>query len=362
MILYSKKIVRFIDEIHCAIKEIISKEIRLKVGYSRFYDRRQKVSYPINVVIYNNRPELGYFDPNFLELGFHERLMYVSKEQLHHVIRHELAHYMVFVSHGEGVPHHGVEFRQFCQGLGWGEEVYRATMCLEGGDTAAPEESAIFRKVQKLMALATSSNKNEAEQAMIKSQQLLLKHNIESTYIENDEKVVLKRIMKRKKVDAKVRSIGKILETFFVSIVYNRAGEYTYLEILGEPVNVEIAEYVAVVLDAELDRLWDETRVEAKLKGAVAKNSFFLGLAKGYCDKIQALKREYNSDTAKALLVIEKQMTLAKEMAYPRLSSVKTSGGYCPNSSAIGEKLGRLLNINPAISTGSNSGTLLGFY
>ena len=37
---------------------------------------------------------LGYFDSNFYELGFHECLMHSGREQLHNVIRHELAHYI----------------------------------------------------------------------------------------------------------------------------------------------------------------------------------------------------------------------------------------------------------------------------
>lgn len=351
MIVYSKKISRFIHEIQTAIKTILAKEIGLKVGYNRFYDRRKQCSYPINVVVYNHRSELGYFDSNFYELGFHQCLMRSNKEQLYNIIRHELAHYMIFINLGDGVPHHGSEFREFCQKLGWDEAVYRATVCLEGAvNISAEEENAILRKVQKLMALAASSNKNEAEQAMIKSQQLLLKHNLEFKHVEPEEETwILKRIIKQKKMGAKTRAIGKILETFFVSIVYNRTRDCTYLEILGNSVNVEIAEYVAMVLDSEFENLWNQAKAQAELKGSVAKNSFFLGLAKGYCDKINALKRNYQADVAKAILVLENKLANAKEMAYPRLSSVRGSGTYCADSSALGEKMGRQLSINPAL-------------
>ena len=82
---------------------------------------RQKNSYPIQIVIFNDRNMLGYFDPTFYELGFHERLMYSRKEQLHEVIKHELAHYITFITHGEGVQAHGPEFRAFCQSMGWGK-------------------------------------------------------------------------------------------------------------------------------------------------------------------------------------------------------------------------------------------------
>jgi Protein of unknown function (DUF2786)/SprT-like family len=365
MFVYSKKIIQFVNEIKCAVKDVLSREVRLKVEGDRFYDRRRDTSYPIKVVIYNNENMLGYFDSNFYELGFHECLMHSSREYLYNVIRHELAHYITFINYGGTIQPHAAEFRAFCQRMGWGEEVYKAASRLEGNGNASDiEESGVFRKIQKLMALAGSSNKNEAEQAMIKSQQLLLKHNIESKYIgsEDDEKIFLKRIMKQKKKNSKMRSIAKILETFFVSIVYNRIEGFVYLEILGDAVNIEIAEYVASVLHSELDKLWNQAQQHAKLKGMIAKNSFFLGLAKGYCDKIQALKREYSSDVTNALMVIEKKLVDAQAMVYRRLSATRSSANYCQESSALGEQMGRQLNINPAINRSSkNSGALIGY-
>lgn len=362
MIVYSKKIVRFLNEIKMMVKNILSREIGLIVTGNRFFDRPRKTSYPISIVIFNNKSMLGYFNSNFFELGFHECLMYSNKEQLHNLIRHEVAHYMTCIECGEVIQPHGPEFRAFCLKQGWGEEIYKASVCLEGGQNISDlEESSISRKIKKLMALATSSNPNEAEQAMIKSQQLLLKHNIESKYIEGDdeEKIVLKRIMQQKREDAKMRSIAKILETFFVNVVYSRFGGFIYLEILGSEVNIEIAEYVASFLQDELERLWKQAQAYAKLSGKIAKNSFFMGLAKGYCNKIQALKREYTSETANALMVIEKKLIDAKAMVYQRLSSSKRSSGYCLESSSLGEIMGRKLNINPAINSTSQSMLLI---
>jgi hypothetical protein len=359
---YSKKIIQFVNEIKCTVKDVLSREIRLKVTGDRFYNRRLETSYPIKVVIYNNKSMLGYFDSDFYELGFHECLMHASREQLHNLVRHELAHYMIFIDYGNAIQPHGPEFKAFCKLIGWNEEVYKATTCLEDGLNASPiEESNVFRKVKKLMALAGSSNKHEAEQAMIKSQQLLLKHNIEDKYIgsEDEEKIFLKRIMKQKRENAKMRAIARILETFFVNIVYSRTENFIYLEILGSAANIEIAEYVASVLEHELDKLWSHAQLHANLRGTVAKNSFFLGIAKGYCNKIQALKREYESDVANALMVIEKKLVDAKAMVYKRLSSTRSSGNHCSMSSALGEQMGRQLNINPAINRSSaNSETL----
>lgn len=358
MFVYSKSIISFLQSIKRAIKTIITEEVGLKVSGRYFFDRRRHSAYPIKVVIFNNKSVLGYFDSQFYELGFHESLMRTHQEQLYNVIRHEIAHYLTFIEYGDRVLPHAEEFRSVCQRLGWGESVFRATICLEECALISPrEESSVLRKVKKLMALASSSNQNEAELAMIKSHELLLKHNIDTSRISelDEEQMVLKRIRKQKRENAKMRAIARILETFFVSCVFNRIREHTFLEILGTAVNVEIADYVASFLDVELDKLWEQAKDEAGLKGMVAKNSFFLGIAKGYCTKIKAFKKDYDSTTTHALLIIEKQLTDAKAMAYGRLSYSRSSASHCRESSQLGEKVGSALNINPALGAPKKS-------
>ena len=139
-------------------------------------------------------------------------------------MRYELAHYLTFIQCGPTVHAHGAEFRIFCQRLRREKEVYKSTICLtEGQNQPLQQESSIVCKVKKLLALSTSSNTHEAEQATIKSQQLLLKHNIDVNFIdgEDGEKIFHKRIMEEKKETAKTRAIGKTLETFFVNNVYS---------------------------------------------------------------------------------------------------------------------------------------------
>lgn len=360
MLLYSKKIIKFLNEAKVILKDVLSKEVGLRVFGDRFYDKRQEYSYPIKVVVFNNKAMLGYFDSHFYEIGLHECLMQANRELLHDIIRHELAHYMTFISFGNAVEPHGGQFRAFCLRMGWGERVWKASICF---DESVPllheEENNALRKVQKLLALTASNNKYEAEQAMIKSQQLLLKHNIDAKNVEDagDEKIFLKRIMKQKKENAKMRSIAHILETFFVNTVYRRSEGCVYLEIIGSATNIEIAEYVAGTLQTQLDLLWKQTQKEqTNLKGVVAKNSFFLGVAKGYCDKINFLKKQYDHTTSNALVLIEKKLQHAQEMVYERLTKSKSNGRHCSQSSRLGEQAGKGLSINPAVKdSGSRS-------
>lgn len=344
-----------------SLKEVLSREVGLKVFGNRFYDRKQEYSYPINVVIYNNQSILGYFDSNFYELGFHESLLYAPKEQLQDTIRHELAHYITFINYGITENAHGSEFRSFCKRMGWGKQIQKSTACLDDGALLPNvEDHSLLRKIQKLMALGSSSNKNEAQQAMIKSQQLLLKHNIDwkSFDDEDDEKIILKRIMKQTKRNAKMRAIAKILETFFVNTVFNRQENYTYLEIIGSAMNVEIAEYVANILQDKLETLWGEAKKKQRnLKGVIAKNSFFLGLAQGYCSKVDFLKREYHHSTSHALMIIEKKLKNAKAMVYQRLTTSNSYARHCAESSRLGKLAGKELNINPGINNSTKRNT-----
>ena len=252
MFVYSEKIIEFIKQIKFILKKILVEEVGLKVNGDRFYDRGQRRSFPIKIVIFNSTDKLGYFDADFLELGFHQSVIYFSKEGLSNLIRHELAHYLTFIKYGDGLLPHGNEFRTICKELDWGKEISEATTTLE--KIPLLEKSSITRKIEKLIALGASPNPHESSLAMLKSRELLLKHNITESY-DNEAEVILKRLLKQKKLNAKIQSIAHILETFFVNIVFSYSKEGVCLEITGNAVNIEIAEYIASILDIELDRL-----------------------------------------------------------------------------------------------------------
>jgi hypothetical protein len=358
MLIYSKKIDLFVKELKEIMKRIIVNELNQKVSGNWFLDKKKKAYYPITTVIYNDRSMLGYFDSNVYELGFHERLMYAPKKQVEDLVRHELAHYMTFIEYGNVETSHGPEFRAFCEKVGWGKDVYSASVLLaEDLEETDKTESDIYRKVQKLMALSSSQNPHEAEAAMIKSQQILLKHNIDSRYIDEqeDEKFYLKSVIKQSQRTEKMSAISRILETFFVSAVYARKNDGTHLEILGSKVNVQIADYVAEVLQDKLEELWCQAKEEYRLKGLASKNSFFRGIAKGYVEKINDLKNSYTKEVSNALIVIEGKIEEAKALAYKRLVSSSSRVSHCSKSSSLGEAAGRGLNINPSITRSSKN-------
>jgi len=353
MHIYSKQIIAFASKLKKLIQTILTHELDVQVAQNHFYFVDNHSYYPIKVVIYNDRSSLGYFDPEFLELGFHERLMDLQTDILCNIVRHEIAHYFVYLISGN-VQAHGSKFKSFCNVVGWGKEVSDAAMYIEEESfNHTAEECAVMRKIQKLMSLSGSSNENEAEQAMLKAQDLLLKHNLEKPSLidANDEKWILKRVLKEKRRTTKMSAICSILSTFFVSVVFNRSQDFVCLQILGAAVNVDIAEYVALFLDDELERLWLNCKKQHKsLQGLVAKNSFFSGIAHGYCAKADAQKNACGPASKQALMCIEGMLMDMTKLVYPTLKNTKGTRKLCPESEAIGHGIGQSLTINPGIN------------
>lgn len=355
MPIYSDNICLFIQEVEKAAKRILEQETKVVVRGHRFYNFSRTASYPLSIVIYNDRRELGYFDPNFYEIGLHECLMHVKQTQLHDIIRHELGHYLTYIHH-PFASSHGPEFQALCKRFGWEQNVSRAKTTLEideGKETA--QDSPLLRKIEKLLALTTSHNKHEAEVAMLKAQELLLRHNIDLTKLSTEkpleETIILKRVLQSKKRSAKLNAIARILQTFFVNIIYRAGKDYTYLEISGSQTNVEIAEYVANFLERELENLWDSAQEQYPiLHGLIAKNSFFSGVATGYCNKVEALKKDLPKEMSSSLIVVERSLEKMLNLVYPKLSNTKSCQKKCTASSNIGEQMGKSLQINPAIS------------
>lgn len=364
MLLYSKPIIKFIEKVKSLIKSIISNECHLKVFKDRFYDVHERYSYPIKPVVFTQKKVLGYFDPSFFEIGIHETLMHQDPEKLMIVLRHEIAHFLTHIFYGENVKPHGDEFKSICKKYDWPDEVLKATLCLEDPSTIIIEdENSILRKVKKLLALGSSSNCHEAEQAMIKAQEMLLKHHLNEDFIDLDDKrVVLKRVMKQKRRDAKMRAVALILETFLVNSVYTKCSHFHYLEIVGERLNVEIAEHIVHVLERQLEELYKiEKSKDALIRGKTAKNSFFLGVATGYCQKVEYLKKDHQKLLSNELISLEKKLIEMRDLVYPKLHFFKSRTKYCQKAKDLGQKAGNNLTLHQAVKESRKNAFILPF-
>lgn len=324
--------------------------MHLKVHGNRFYVPSNKYSYPISVVIYDHINILGYFNPEFYELGFHKKWMKKSSNNLKNVIRHELAHYLTYIEYNDTSKAHGKEFQSVCKKYNWDTEISKASVEFDKLEDICL--TSTYKKIQKLLSLSDSSNFHEANSAMVKAQKIALENNIDLQKISephSSDEFILKRILQAKKHSSKQRAIAKILETFFVSSIFHKTTSHCYLEILGHKSNIEIASYVASYLDLHLEKLWNHSKAELNLKGISAKNSFFLGVAKGYLEKFDHLRKSYSKAESKALLNLNKSLEIAKKLAYPRLRSSISKTQENKFAKNAGIRTGKSLQITPAL-------------
>lgn len=329
-ILYSNTILAFLKKVRKLAQTILTEEIGLKVGYSRLY--YHSASYPLHFVIFDHPSRLGYFTASHYEIGINKLFLLEKDEEIKNLLRHELAHYLTFLDFGENIPSHGKEFQSVCQRYGWPSRVSQAKVPIE----KAVKNRRIAEKVKKLLSLAESHHKEEAQAATLKAQELLLKHNLSSHDVE--EETALKRIFKGNRNSAKLQAIAEILRTFFVYPVFNHGKNALYLEIVGERLNVEIADYVFHFLDHHFEILWKSR--PSTLKGLAAKNAFFRGISKGF------LSKEVPSSD---LIRVERALLGRVGTIYPHLSYRKSFYRDSPHAEKEGVRIGQTLKIREGI-------------
>ncbi len=262
------------------------------------------------------------------------------------VLKHEMAHQLCSEEFLITGPPHGEAFQRACDLLGVLPEYRRPGIVVPEMVEQATGASKIssggrecLAKVEKLLALSQSSNEHEAALAMQKANDLIEKYHIRE--LGNDPQyrygiAVIDR--KRKRIESYQRRICTILHDFFfvrvvLSSLYDPLTDETYktIELLGTKENVTIAEYCYHFLENRLASLWSVNR--KRFKGAVRteKNSYYLGILRGFYQKLQEQKlgkKEFQIEPKVGDLIVaeEKRLEIFVGMRFPRLRKVARGG------------------------------------
>ena len=324
--LYSQVIIAFLGKAKALAKQILEQEMGIKVGRERFI--YQNYRYPLHIVVFEGKSTLGYFNPNFFEIGLNKRMIN-NQDDLLDTLRHELAHYILYLREGDLT--HSANFRQLCRDCNWGKSVYAAKK-LENEPDA---DSKMSQKIKKLLALSKSSHPAEAQNALLKAHELMAKHPVN---IEAD--LIVKRVLDAKRTPPKWHPISDILRTFGVYPVFNKGQTLAYLEIFGQNIHVQAAEYIAHFLNQEFERLWEH---QTDLQGLTARHSFFDGIALGYLEKLKSKKQ------SPGLIVLQNQLTENLWMPYPHLTAKASLRKQCQASLQAGKRAGKNLKVRQPI-------------
>ena len=356
MIIYDQTSIAFIRSTEEILKEILVL-IGIEVRTKRFVFKNHL--YAINVVVFEGGSELAHFNPNYYQIALNRKLIYQAKDSvLRDILKHELAHYLTFLEYGP-VQAHGPEFRECCQRYGFPDDVALATMNLEKANISKEgdiDSERILEKVKKLFQLAQSSNTHEAELATVKANALLLRHNLDRHGLKNDDDpIYLDRVLIQKRKDAKISAVYDMLRHFIVKTVISYGRNSCCLEVSGPLTNVKLAVYVANFLDKEFEYLWAKAKNEHGLQGLRAKNSFFLGIAKGFEEKMKASKSNLSITDQKSLMVVEKDLNARTKMIYSRLSFTRTGNQIDSHAGALGFQNGKNLSIRPGVENSAKN-------
>lgn len=348
MLIYDSTTLAFTQKAEAFLKEILI-ELKFDVKRNRFLCN--KYLYPIHVVAFEGK-EWGHFNAPYMQIGLNRKLIYMAKDSvIRDILRHELAHYLTSIYYPKITSSHGPEFKEICQRFGFPQEISKATMDLESANLDKEGDlhsEKVLEKVKKLLQLAQSSNAHEAELATLKANELLLRHNLD--YLKDrDEPIYMDRLLIQARKDSKLTAIYEILRHFIVKPVISMGRNTCSLEVSGSLTNVKLAGYVANFLNQELDHMWEEARKEHGFSGLREKNSFFLGVAKGFDLKMRKAKESYSTEDRKALVVVEKQLDVDIQMIYRRLTFTRSGHQSDARANQHGMEKGQNLTIRNAV-------------
>ncbi len=216
------------------------------------------------------------------------------------VFRHEMAHQLVSETHGQAIAH-GELFRAACEKLGVPAEYRRASGALTEQQplpdpTGLDKTRALLEKVRKLLALSESANEHEALLAMRKARELMDLHGVATTDSASAYCTLVINLG-GKKIAGHHRAIAAILTDHFqVEVVLATTFDAVActtckcLDLIGRPGQVKVAEYIFHFLENRLESLWGRQRKIRPGSGRIGKNSYRLGVLKGFREKLAGKK------------------------------------------------------------------------
>lgn len=229
-----------------------------------------------------------------------------------------------------------------------------------------PQASArVVSRVHKLLALARSPNRHEAETAAMTAQRLLLKFNIQHDALDDPSpgaryavRHLGPALARRREHDqrlAKILNDYFFVESAWLPVYLPRQGlRATVLEICGLDVNLQMAEHVHGFLRHTATSLWFAYRHTNASSSADARLAFLAGVMQGFESKLAEQQRAL----AEQGLVWVPGPGLVDFFARrnPSLRRVHGEAGHCGDAYDQGHHAGRSITLSTPIGSSSGSG------
>ncbi len=357
MFIYSTTTESFLKKVKKFAKDIIVNETSLQFSGKRvLYNRTY---YPLHFVCFENERTLGFYDPTIYQIALNKNLMFkIDDDIIKNVLRHEIAHFLCHLFHGNDIKAHGHEFKEIFSRYQWDPSFSKSQIMLDEVRPELEKDQKILEKVNKLLKLSQSSNEHEANLATIKANDLITKYNLESNLYHGDSKesddTYVLRVASFTRKNSLHDGLYEVLQSFQVYPIFNQGRGGGYLEVVGTKVNVTVAEYMANYLTISLDVIWKNLKKEnPKLKGIVAKNSF----TRAFCATISKNLKEHIQETtsSKELALSKGDLALHVNRVYPNIRlSYSTARKNDDMASKIGRALGERFQFKKGLDKGKS--------
>lgn len=295
-------------------------------------------------------------------------------EAANHTLKHEMAHMIVdeiFKSRGldDRGKHHGELFGKACRILDLDEKRAHA---IEEKFLHVTRKDKLVERVRKLLALGDSPNPKEAELALSKARELMVRYKISHLGGGAADRVFTARPVGKqwKAVPTYVKLLGRIInDYYFVNYIFCYGDGGRYLEFFGEPRNLDVAEYVFHFLLHEGERQWAAFKKERK-KDEIdrcrrfSKGAFITGLYEGFADALArrdvALRKSVDDVNTLPVATNDPLLEEKYRKHYPDMCSWRSKGGYSGDGAAHGRTIGRKLKLHHGVGARSGGPKLLG--
>jgi hypothetical protein len=273
------------------------------------------------------------------------------------VLQHEMAHQFVdevLAIHDQTA--HGETFRRVCAERG---------IDMRAAGPPAPaagqaESDRTLDRIRKLLALAGSPNLNEAEAAMRRAHELMLRHNIEAVGGPARRGFEVRHLGDPLRRATRVQSdvVGLVSRFFFVEVIripvylphHGRRG-FVY-EVVGTRANVEMACHVYAFLLATAERLWSENRGDARVRSGRDRLAYQSGVVRGFHEKLAGERKELGGTGL--VWVGDADLDEFFRARHPRVATrhrqVRMGGAH-----AAGREAGRAIVLHRPIEQGPSS-------
>lgn len=320
---------------------------------------------PPEIKISDSARRLGQWDLSHRRIEL-SRSLFVKESwgTVLEVMKHEMAHQYVHEIVGRvDEPAHGPAFREVCERLGIDARAAGLPAAPEaaGGD-GRQQHVKVLERIAQLLALAQSTNVNEAQNATSLAQKLMLKYNVESAALGTRGGYEFRHLgAPSGRITESERLLSIILgQHFFVEVIWvpvyrpleKKRGHV--LEICGTRPNLEMASYVHAFLTRAAENLWAEHKRVNGIKGNRDRRTYLSGVMDGFRDKLQAETKQHREQGL--VWVGDADLSKYFRKRHPHIRHTRAAGPARNEAHGAGRSAGRRLVLHRGIHDGPSAG------